>query len=222
MTHKDDSSKGYKEELRWVRKLEGSTRPKSRQTSGYERDLLRDENGGLLGPTESRPVTKEDRHLLEAEFQTNRATSWQTLLVTEIFVPIASQAIERLVIPLGVQAWENHRGKRRQKSQAKRLKKKKINVANESKQLATTSESLPMDAEEYAARLALAELAEEFAKKQRQLLSQHSPVGNDIKVIEAQVRELVSNEEIDVQASLLQGLTFLTTGNPQKRFVNEK
>ena len=42
------------EELRWVRRREGTHRSESRATRGYERDLLRDDDTkNLLGPTES-------------------------------------------------------------------------------------------------------------------------------------------------------------------------
>lgn len=45
------------EELRWVRRREGTHRSESRATRGYERDLLRDDDTrNLLGPTESRPA----------------------------------------------------------------------------------------------------------------------------------------------------------------------
>ncbi|MEA5456732.1 hypothetical protein SPF06_18570 [Sinomonas sp. JGH33] len=47
----------HDEELRWVRRREGTHRPGSRETPGYDRDLLReDDTENLLGPTESRPA----------------------------------------------------------------------------------------------------------------------------------------------------------------------
>lgn len=45
------------EELRWVRRREGTHRSSSKATPGYERDLLREDGTEqLLGPTESRPA----------------------------------------------------------------------------------------------------------------------------------------------------------------------
>lgn len=51
----------HHEELRWYRGREGTHRSGSRETPGYDRDLLR-ENGTekLLGPTESRPANIEE------------------------------------------------------------------------------------------------------------------------------------------------------------------
>lgn len=51
----------HDEELRWVRRREGTHRAGSRETPGYDRDLLR-ENGteNLLGPTESRPANIDE------------------------------------------------------------------------------------------------------------------------------------------------------------------
>lgn len=47
----------HDEELRWVRRREGTHRSGSRETLGYERDLLREnDTEHLLGPTESRPA----------------------------------------------------------------------------------------------------------------------------------------------------------------------
>lgn len=48
------------EELRLVRRREGTYRPASRENPGYDRDLLRDNDGNLLGPTESRPVNIDE------------------------------------------------------------------------------------------------------------------------------------------------------------------
>lgn len=49
------------EELRYVRRREGTHRSSSRETPGYERDLLReDDTENLLGPTESRPANIDD------------------------------------------------------------------------------------------------------------------------------------------------------------------
>ncbi|MCA4131902.1 hypothetical protein [Arthrobacter sp. M4] len=48
------------EELRLVRLREGTHRPASKENPGYDRDLLRDNDGHLLGPTESRPVNIDE------------------------------------------------------------------------------------------------------------------------------------------------------------------
>ncbi|NUT72733.1 hypothetical protein [Pseudarthrobacter sp. C4D7] len=51
----------HDEELRWVRRREGTRRSGSRETSGYDRDLLREnDTGKLLGPSESRPANIDD------------------------------------------------------------------------------------------------------------------------------------------------------------------
>jgi hypothetical protein len=51
---------GFHEELRWEKVPDGAQRSRSTQTPGYERDLLRDRSGNLLGPTESRPANLEE------------------------------------------------------------------------------------------------------------------------------------------------------------------
>jgi hypothetical protein len=48
------------EELRLVRLREGTHRPASKENPGYDRDLLRDNDGNLLGPTESRSVNIDE------------------------------------------------------------------------------------------------------------------------------------------------------------------
>ena len=48
------------EELRLVRRRAGTHRPVSKENPGYERDLLRDKDGNLLGPTESRPANIDE------------------------------------------------------------------------------------------------------------------------------------------------------------------
>lgn len=57
------------EELRWVRRRDGSHRSSSRSTPGYERDLLREDGTeDLLGPTESRPADLDEiAHQLTAK-----------------------------------------------------------------------------------------------------------------------------------------------------------
>jgi len=55
-----NTSGGFHEELRWERVPDGAQRSRSTGTPGYERDLLRDRSGNLLGPTESRPATMEE------------------------------------------------------------------------------------------------------------------------------------------------------------------
>ncbi|TPW78388.1 hypothetical protein [Schumannella sp. 10F1B-5-1] len=45
---------GADEELRWVKKPEGAYRSRSNRTAGYETELIRDSEGRLLGPSESR------------------------------------------------------------------------------------------------------------------------------------------------------------------------
>lgn len=55
--HGEGEGMSHDEELRWVRRREGTHRSSSRATPGYERDLLReDDSENLLGPTESRPA----------------------------------------------------------------------------------------------------------------------------------------------------------------------
>lgn len=51
---------GFHEELRWEKVPDGAQRSRSTQTPGYERDLLRDRSGNLLGPTESRPANMDE------------------------------------------------------------------------------------------------------------------------------------------------------------------
>ncbi len=53
---RDDARSAAREELRWVIVPEGARRSRSTGTPGYERDLIRDASGNLLGPTESRPA----------------------------------------------------------------------------------------------------------------------------------------------------------------------
>lgn len=51
----------HDEELRYVRRREGTHRSSSRETPGYERDLLREnDTENLLGPTESRPANIDE------------------------------------------------------------------------------------------------------------------------------------------------------------------
>lgn len=59
--YEDGNGMSHDEELRWTRLREGTHRASSRETPGYDRDLLR-ENGtnNLLGPTESRPANIDE------------------------------------------------------------------------------------------------------------------------------------------------------------------
>lgn len=51
----------HAEELRWQKRPEGTHRSGSRETPGYDRDLLREnDTGNLLGPTESRPANIDE------------------------------------------------------------------------------------------------------------------------------------------------------------------
>lgn len=60
MTTRGNASGGFHEELRWERVPDGAQRSRSRGTPGYERDLLRDRSGNLLGPTGSRPANMDE------------------------------------------------------------------------------------------------------------------------------------------------------------------
>jgi hypothetical protein len=54
------ASGGFHEELRWEKLPDGAQRSRSTQTPGYDRDLLRNRSGNLLGPTESRPASMDE------------------------------------------------------------------------------------------------------------------------------------------------------------------
>ena len=56
----DDPQEQPEEELRVVRRHKGTHRVRSRSTPGYERELMRDRAGNLVGPPESRAATPED------------------------------------------------------------------------------------------------------------------------------------------------------------------
>lgn len=66
-----DASGGFHEELRWERVPDGAQRSRSLGTPGYERDLLRDRAGKLLGPTESRAANMDE--VLQSRGPTARA-----------------------------------------------------------------------------------------------------------------------------------------------------
>ena len=72
------------EELRVVRRREGTHRPASKENPGYDRDLLRDNDGNLLGPTESRPVNIEEIIRSHGPHRPTAAEQFATQLVSDI------------------------------------------------------------------------------------------------------------------------------------------
>ena len=54
------ASGGFYKELHWERVPDGAQRSRSTGMPGYERDLLRDRSGNLLGRTESCPADMDE------------------------------------------------------------------------------------------------------------------------------------------------------------------
>lgn len=77
----DGNRMSHDEELRWVRRREGTHRSGSRETRGYDRDLLRaNDTENLLGPTESRPASIDEIVRSHALAVPPRPTAGQELL----------------------------------------------------------------------------------------------------------------------------------------------
>ncbi|MBC7594286.1 MAG: hypothetical protein H7288_10150, partial [Kineosporiaceae bacterium] len=100
MTERGESaSGGFHEELRWERVPDGARRSRSMRTPGYERDLLRDGSGNLLGPTESRPASidealrSHDRPTGRADFRQQAAEAVIDGAITAL-TPYVKKAVE--------------------------------------------------------------------------------------------------------------------------------
>lgn len=195
MDHED--SRAYEEELRWVRREKGTRRSKSRDTPGYDRELLRDgDTGELRGPSESRPADINDIVRTYGPAEPTRSTEVETFpeMLARIAIEAVAESIRELASDPDVreavslilsekwstvkrksaELWRKH-GIHIQSSRMVNA----VPVENTEEAHAVVGESIMgvteeravMSGEEFRARLRLALAAEEFAADQKRLLA---------------------------------------------------
>lgn len=189
MTGDDGHASGkFHEELRWERVPDGAQRSRSTGTPGYERDLLRDRAGKLLGPTESRPANIDD--VLRSRGGATSRTDFRQQ-AAEAVIDAAITALTpyvRRAVEYGVDSGVD--GVMRLVSWAKR----KVNERKTSTELAGLDETTevvqaeivdeedapgtdleeplpPMNGEEYRARFLAALAAERYAAEEKRRLA---------------------------------------------------
>lgn len=183
--YEDGNCMSPDEELRWVRRREGTRRSGSKETAGYDRDLLRDNGtGNLLGPTESRPANIDEIIRSHTSALPSRPTARQVIL--EVIMEAAEPYIRRGVdaafdaaVRGGSKLWERAVSKRAQgtgekshQSSSGSAQKVPVPATAETRDEAGTLEvrKLSVTSEQYQAMHFSALEAEQFAARVRQLL----------------------------------------------------
>lgn len=183
------------EELRLVRRREGTHRPASKKNPGYDRDLLRDNDGNLLGPTESRPVSIEEIVRSHTPAVPPRPTAGQVLF--EVVMDAAEPHIRRGVDTAVDAAVRG--GSKLCEWVASKAAQRRGEVSNQSTSGSTQVEAVPATAEtedeagtllevrmhsvtteQYQAALHSAHRAEQYAAHMRQLLAKVAVRDDDL------------------------------------------
>ena len=179
---------GFHEELRWEKVPDGAQRSRSTATPGYERDLLRDRSGKLLGPTESRPASVDDLHprsraTAGSDFRQQAAEAVLDAAIT-VLTPYVRRAVE-----FGVESgfngvtrlvgWAKRKAAERKSpadlrevDEAAEIVEAEIVIDDESVPGSELDEALPpLTGEEYRARFLAALAAERYAAQEKRRLA---------------------------------------------------
>lgn len=181
----------HDEELRWVKRRKGTRRSGSRETPGYDRDLLREDTGHLLGPTESRPANIDEiiqEHAPALPPHPTVAQQFAGRAVNEIMDALRPHIMQyvdvavdnKLGVPKLVK-WvknkaEQRRGELRNQNPSASARLKAVHgeatsaIGDETDTLGVQIPSVT--AEQYQAALRAALQAEQYAAQVRQLLAQ--------------------------------------------------
>lgn len=229
------SEQEYDEEIRVVRTPRGTKRTQSRSTPDFERDLLRDEDGNLRGPTESRALTDEDlesfqgRHDDDMAYQApvdSAAVSTVTSPTDRYLQAFAAGAVEGMFnaliphIERGV-----NKGAKKVKSEGKRLfsslrkeRKAKPNSIKGShstesnEQQETLTALIAMSPEEYGYHFALKTIAEQVSMQQEAFLARADISEEGRSHVEVEFSAFIKGNSLSIDERLL---IQILEGSPQ-------